>query len=82
MQVGGVDNITDSLDAFYEFAEVGHHVLSLNDLGIARKGRWQQSLVDQGLKAHHDGVVCSMHKKKICIYFIIIKQSPLRGYHI
>lgn len=64
MQVGGVDHITDSLDALDEFAEIGHHVLPLNDLGIARKGRWQQSLVHQRLKAHHYRVVCSMHRKK------------------
>lgn len=64
MQVGGVDHITDSFDAFYEFAEVGHHVLPLNDFGVAREGRWQQSLIYQGLKAHHDRVVCSTHRRK------------------
>lgn len=57
MQVGGVDHVTHGFDAFYEFAEVGHHVLPLNDLGVAGKGGWQQSLVYQGLKAHHDGMV-------------------------
>ena len=63
MQVGGVDHVTDSLDAFYEFTEVRHHVLPLDDLGVAREGGWQQSLVHQRLKAHHDGVVCSTHRK-------------------
>lgn len=67
MQVGGVDHIADGFDTFYEFAEVGHHVLPLNDLGIARKGRWQQSLVYQGLKAHHDRVVCSISGIKVCM---------------
>lgn len=57
MQVGGVDHVTHGLDAFDEFAKVGHHVLPLNDLGVARKGGRQQSLVYQWLKAHHDGMV-------------------------
>lgn len=60
VQVGGVDYITDCFDAFYEFAKVGCHVLPLDDFCIARKRRWQQSLVYQGLKAHHDGVVCGI----------------------
>lgn len=64
MQVGGVDHITDSFDAFYEFAEVGHHVLPLDDFGVAREGGWQQSLIYQGLKAHHDRVVCGTHRGK------------------
>lgn len=63
VQVGGVDHVTDRLDAFYKFAEVSHHVLPLDDLGVARKGRGQQSLVYQGLKAHHDGVVCRINRK-------------------
>lgn len=71
MQVGGVDHITDSFDAFYEFAEVGHHILPLNDFGIAREGRWQQSLIYQGLKAHHDRVVCGTQEKKVNIGHIV-----------
>jgi len=58
MQICGVDHIAHGLDAFYKLAEVGHHVFPLNDLGVARKGGRQQSLVDEGLKTHHDGVVC------------------------
>jgi len=64
MQVGGVDHITDGLDALYKFADVSHHVLPLDDLGVARKGRWQQPLVHQRLEAHHDGLVCSIHRKE------------------
>ena len=65
MQVCGVDHITHSLNAFNKLAEVGHHVLPLNDLSVSRKGRRQQSLVDKGLKAHHDGVICRIHKKMV-----------------
>lgn len=63
MQICGVDDITHSLNAFNKLAEVGHHVLPLNDLSVSRKGRRQQSLVDEGLKTHHDGVICSVHRK-------------------
>lgn len=62
VQVGGVDHITDGLDAFNELAKVSHHVLPLDDFGVARKGGGQQSLVDQGLKAHHDRVICIIQK--------------------
>lgn len=81
MQVGGVDHVTDGLDAFYEFTKVGHHVFPLNDLGIARKCRWEQSLVYQGLKSHHDGVVCSMNSKKVMYdwsHFVIFTYSSKR----
>ena len=64
MQVGGVGNVTQGLDALYELAEVGHHVFPLDDLGVAGEGRGQQSLVYQGLKAHHDGVVCKIHSQQ------------------
>lgn len=62
MKVGGVDDVTHCFDALYKFAEIGNHVFSFNYLGIARKCRWKESLVNKGLKAHHDGVVCKIHK--------------------
>lgn len=64
MEIGGVDYVADSFNAFYEFAKVGHHILPFDDLGIAGKGRWQKSLVHQWLKAHHDGMVCNTHTEQ------------------
>lgn len=63
MQVCGVDDVTHGFDAIYELAEVSHHVLPLNYLGIARKRGRQKSLVNKRLKAHHNGVVCKFHEK-------------------
>lgn len=58
MEVGGVDHIADSFNSFYEFAKVSCHLFPLDDFGIARK-RWREkSLVHQGLKSHHNGVIC------------------------
>ena len=57
MEVDGGDDVTNGLDALYELTEVHHHVLPLDDLGIAGKGWGQQSLVDQGFESHHDRVV-------------------------
>lgn len=61
VQVGDTDHFANSFDALYEFPEVGHHVFPFDDLGVPWEGGREQPLVDQGLEAHHDGMVCGTH---------------------
>lgn len=75
VQVGGVDDVTDGLDALDELAEVSHHVLPLDDLGVARESGWQQALVDQWFEAHHDGVICQLK-------YVLIPPKLLLKIHI
>lgn len=65
MQVGDADHVAHGLDALDEFAEVGHHVFPFDDLGVAREGGREKPLVDQGLKAHHYGMVCGRCRVKL-----------------
>lgn len=64
VQVGDADHVAHCLDALDEFPEVGHHVFTFDDLGVPWESGRQQPLVDEGLEAHHDGMVCGRHGEK------------------
>ncbi len=66
VQVGYVDDLTESFNALNEFAEVVDHLFSLDDLGISRESGWEEALVNQRSKTHHDWVICKNHGVKVC----------------
>ncbi len=66
VQVGYVDDLTESFYALNEFAEVVDHLFSFDDLGISWESGWEEALVNQRLETHHDWVICKNHGVKVC----------------